>query len=367
MQLHTLQLVNFKNYSEARISFSDKINVLVGKNGCGKTNLLDAIHYLSLTRSAFSSADQYSIRHGEKFFSVKGSFSNGKSGDNDVLCAVQTGSKKVFKEGSNEYLKLSDHLGKYPVVLIAPDDTALVKEGSEERRKFFDSIIAQLDRSYLEALIEYNHALKQRNSLLKMFADNNSFDAIVLESYDKVLKQTGQIIYGKRSVFINEFLPVFQRFYNFIVDGEVVGLSYDSELNTTSYQQGLTNSRQKDLFLQRTNFGVHRDDFHFTLGEADLKRLGSQGQQKSFVIALKLAQFALIQAHKHLKPILLLDDIFDKLDDFRIEKLLTLIKNDEFGQLFITDARPDRTAMLLGQINVPARIFSVENGTINEV
>jgi DNA replication and repair protein RecF len=365
MQLHTLQLINFKNYESVKLDLSSKINVLVGKNGCGKTNLLDAIHYLSLTKSAFLSSDNYSIRHGERFFSIKGTFLAAES-KQEVLCAVQAGSKKVLKEGVNEYQKLSDHIGKYPVVLIAPDDTQIVKEGSEERRKFFDSIISQLDSHYLNALIRYNHALKQRNGLLKMFAETNSFDAIALESYDVVLAETGSQLHKRRKDFITEFLPTFVGFYKFIVDHESVQLDYSSDLNQTGYLDGLRSSRQRDLLMQRTNFGVHRDDYVFTLANGDLKRLGSQGQQKSFIIALKLAQFEVIKKHKHLKPILLLDDIFDKLDDFRIQKLLELIKNAEFGQLFITDARPDRTTSLLKKISASASIFEVENGTVKQ-
>jgi DNA replication and repair protein RecF len=362
MYLQSIHLVNFKNYAEVKLDFSSKINVLVGKNGSGKTNLLDAIHYLSLTKSAFSS-DQFSIRNGEQFFMIRGAFQREKNIE-ELTCSIQTGSKKVFREGVNEYNKLSEHIGKYPVVLIAPDDTELVKEGSEERRKFFDSLMSQLDKTFLEALIQYSYALKQRNSLLKIFAESNSFDAIALESYDRVLIQSGALIHKKRKEFVQEFLPVFRRFYTFIVADEEANLEYKSELQRTDYAQGLMVSRQRDLFLQRTSFGIHRDDYGFTLGEGDLKRLGSQGQQKSFVIALKLAQFAILKQHKLFKPVLLLDDIFDKLDDFRIARLLDLIRNDELGQLFITDARPDRTAALLKQINISAAIFTVEKGEV---
>jgi DNA replication and repair protein RecF len=366
MQLQTLQLVNFKNYGEVRIDLSAKINVLVGTNGSGKTNLLDSIYCLSMTKSAISSSDNFCIRQGEQFFFIKGRFKEDKHVQ-DISLAVQNGSKKTIKEGVNEYQKLSDHIGKYPVVLIAPDDTELVKEGSEERRKFFDSIISQLDRSYLEALMQYNHALKQRNSLLKMFAEANSLDAVALESYDRLLIQLGNQIFEKRKAFTEEFLPVFRYFYNIIVDRELADLEYTTELKKISFQDGLIKNRQRDLLLQRTNFGIHRDDYLFTLGSGDLKKLGSQGQQKSFIIALKLAQFEVIKRHKGFKPILLLDDIFDKLDDFRIARLLELIKQDELGQLFITDARPDRTSALLEQINVSASIFKVENGTISMI
>jgi DNA replication and repair protein RecF len=270
----------------------------------------------------------------------------------------------IFKEGVNEYQNLSDHIGKYPVVLIAPDDTVLVKEGSESRRKFFDSIISQLDHSYLEALIQYNQVLKQRNGLLKMFSETNTFDGAALETYDDMLVPLGIEVFEKRKLFIDEYEPVFKRFYNFIAADERADVIYNSELAQTGFLEGLRQSRSRDLALQRTSFGIHRDDYLFNLGSGELKRLGSQGQQKSFIIALKLAQFDVIKQHKGFTPILLLDDIFDKLDDLRIEKLLALIKNDELGQLFMTDARPDRTAALLKQIKVSSSVFNVVGGIL---
>lgn len=361
MQLLGLQLIHFKNYAEASLDLSAKINVLVGKNGSGKTNLLDAIHYLSLTRSAFSS-DQFSIRHGESSCLIKGTFV--KAGiTQEVSCSLTPG-RKIFREGTEEYQKLSDHVGRYPVVLIAPDDTELVKEGSEERRKFFDSMIAQCDRAYLEALIHYTHALKQRNSLLKMFAINNTFDPVALETYDNVLANSGAVIFEKRKNFLAEFRPLFDEHYKLIVDNEPADVEYRSALHEQGMLEGLEASRQRDVILQRTTFGIHRDDFHFMFGWSDLKRLGSQGQKKSFVIALKLTQFAVLKNHLNVKPILLLDDIFDKLDDLRIRRLLHLIKEERLGQLFITDARLDRTVALLSEIDSLAAIFTVENGHI---
>jgi DNA replication and repair protein RecF len=365
MQLQSLQLINFKNYTEARIDFSTKINVLVGKNGSGKTNLLDAIYYLALTKSAITSSDSFCIRHGAQHFFVKGVFKQPKD-TNEVSSTFQSGSKKIFKEGVNEYQRLSDHIGKYPVVLIAPDDTDLVKEGSEGRRRFFDSIISQLDRPYLESLIQYNHALRQRNGLLKIFSETNSFDAAALETYDQVLVPLGHEVFKKRKLFVAEYGPVFKKFYNFIVADEEACVAYNSELSSTGFEEGLLNSRQRDLYLQRTSFGIHRDDYAFTLGSGDLKRLGSQGQQKSFIIAMKLAQFEILKRHKGFNPLLLLDDIFDKLDDCRIERLLELIKNDSLGQLFLTDARPDRTAALLKKIQVVSSVFTVDRGMIKK-
>lgn len=366
MQLETLQLINFKNYAEARVKFSSKINVLVGKNGSGKTNLLDAIHYLAMTKSAVSPTDNFCLRHGQQHFFLKGTFRRGND-LSEITSAFQTGSRKIFKEGVNEYQKLSDHIGKYPVVLVAPDDTDLVKEGSEARRKFFDSMISQLDHGYLESLIQYNFVLKQRNSLLKMFAETSRPDPVALETYDDQLIRWGTPVFEKRKSFVDEYNPVFQRFYNFIVENEQAGLLYSSELKASAASDGLIASRSRDLLLQRTTFGIHRDDYQFTLGGEDLKRLGSQGQQKSFIIALKLAQFEIIKRHKGFNAILLLDDIFDKLDDFRIEKLLQLIKNDELGQLFITDARPDRTSALLRQVNLSSSVFRVGGGILEEL
>ena len=357
--------MNFKNYEEANLDFSSRINVLVGKNGSGKTNLLDAIYYLSLTKSAFSTADHHCILHGQNYFMVKGKF-EANSFSKVIASSVQIGAKKIFLEDHLEYEKLSEHIGKYPVVLIAPDDVDLVKEGSETRRKFFDSIISQLDKRYLEDLMQYNHALKQRNSLLKMFSERGNPDWIVLESFDQVLVQLGNSIFEKRNIFAKEFLPVFCKFFRFIVeDIEVTDLEYRSELKTKDFALELVASQQRDLALQRTSFGIHRDDYQFTLGSSDLKKLGSQGQQKSFIIALKLAQFEIVQKHKGYKPILLLDDIFDKLDDFRIDRLLELIKLD-LGQLFISDARPERTKGLLERIKVPAVVFTVNKGKVSQ-
>ena len=363
MRLEQLHLLNFKNYEEVNLRFPSRINVLVGKNGSGKTNLLDSIFYLSFTKSAFSTVDQHCILQDQNFFMVKGAFRTDSS-VMEITTSVQTGSKKIFKEGVNEYQKLSEHIGKYPVILMAPDDVDLVKEGSEGRRKFFDGIISQLDGKYLEDLMQYNHALRQRNGMLKMFAERGATDWTVIESYDQILLKYGQSLFEKRTDFVREFLPVFRKFYQFIVEeNESTDLEYVSELSEKDFTTGLLQARQKDLVTQRTNFGIHRDDYLFTLGKGDMKRLGSQGQQKSFVIALKLAQFEILKKHKGFKPILLLDDIFDKLDDFRIARLLELIRSD-LGQLFITDARPDRTKGLLDQIGVEAVIFAIENGKV---
>ncbi|HEY8937568.1 MAG TPA: DNA replication/repair protein RecF [Cyclobacteriaceae bacterium] len=363
MRIEKIHLSNFKNYPTADLDVSAKVNVLVGRNGSGKTNLLDAIHYLSFTRSAFQSSDFQNIRHGENYFFIKGQISV-DARLHEITCGVQQGLKKNFRNENAEYQKISDHIGKYPVVLMAPDDVDLVKEGSESRRKFFDSMISQIDKVYLENLIQYNYALKQRNSLLKMFQETGKTDWLALEMYDNTLIPQGEAIHLRRKEFVTEFIPTFRRFYNFLVDEcEITNLNYLSGLSETRFADGLLKNRNKDLALLRTSFGIHRDDFEFTLGSGDLKRLGSQGQQKSFVIALKMAQADVIRNHKGFNPVLLLDDIFDKLDDHRISRLLELIKNDA-SQLFISDARPDRTQGLLKQIKVEASVFIVESGNI---
>ena len=366
MHIQKLQLLNFKNYEETNLEFTSKINVLVGKNGSGKTNLLDAIYYLSFTKSAFSSSESYCIKKGQSFFMLKGWFEISDQ-LSEISSAVQNGQKKVFRVGSNDYLKLSEHIGKYPVILIAPDDVDIIKEGSEARRRFFDTVISQLDKTYLDELIQYNHILKQRNSLLKMFAESGKTDWIAIESYDHVLVKLGESIYQRRKTFAQDFLPFFHKYFTYIVSQEeTADLKYTSDLETCGLAEGLFKSRQRDLILQRTNFGIHRDDYQFVLKEGELKRLGSQGQQKSFVIALKLAQFEMLEKNNGFKPILLLDDIFDKLDDDRIAKLLHLIKTG-LGQLFITDARPDRTSVLLESLEISATIFNVDDGSISLV
>jgi DNA replication and repair protein RecF len=365
MYLETLHLINFKNYSEANLNFSPRINVFVGKNGSGKTNLLDAIFYLGFTKSAFSSSDQQCISLGQSSFFLRGVFRT-NSNVNQVATSIQLGVKKIFKENSDEYQKLSEHIGKYPIVIIAPDDVDLVREGSDGRRKFFDGIISQIDKIYLDSLIQYHHALKLRNGLLRIYGERGGeVDWMAIESYDSILVAMGTFIFKKRLQFIEEFLPVFEKYYLYLVDeAERATIRYCSELSKTEFLPGLREARRKDMVLQRTNFGIHRDDFEFVLGDEVLKKFGSQGQQKSFVIAMKLAQFEILESHKGFKPILLLDDIFDKLDDFRIARLLELIKSD-FGQLFITDARAERTMGLLRQIAVPSTIFTIEEGKVN--
>jgi len=365
MFLQKLHLLNYRNYVEIDVEFNSKINVLVGPNGSGKTNLLDSIYYLSFTKSAFQSTDQVSLRHGTDHFFIKGSFLTGDR-VHDISAGYQPGVRKSFREDGIEYQKLSDHIGKYPVVLMAPDDAELIKAGGEARRRFFDSLISQLDRNYLNNLIQYNLALKQRNGLLRMFYEKGKIDNDALESYDDVMNRLGQQLFEKRKDFIVRFIAVFNSFFNFLVSqNETITIVYSSDLYSTDFLEGSKHNRQRDLTLQRTNFGVHRDDYEFQLGDVDIRRYGSQGQHKSLVIALKLAQWQVLKETKGFNPVLLMDDVFDKLDDFRISKLLELIK--DFGQLFISDARPDRTTGLLRKIVDDADVFEVIKGQIKKV
>lgn len=364
MNLLKLQLVNFKNYAETTVEFSSRINVLVGENGSGKTNLLDAIYFLAFTKGAFQNTDSFHIRAGNDYLVLKGQFQIGEK-LNEIMCALQTGARKAVRENGVEYQKLNEHIGKYPVVLMDPSNIEIINGGSEIRRKFIDGIICQLDRPYLDNLMQYSQLIKQRNALLRIFNETGKTDWDALESYDHGIIEVGNPVYQKRKSFVRDFVPIFQHYFNFLVgDKEATAIQYNSDLHQQPFAEGLTKTRKRDLLLSRTSFGIHRDDYEFLLGAFDLKRYGSQGQQKSFVIALKLAQWRILKDQKAFKPILLMDDIFDKLDDFRIERLLELIKN-EFGQLFITDARPERTQSLLNSIDVSAQVFKISNGTID--
>ena len=365
MHLEKLQLENFKNYRDQVVEFPARINFLLGLNGSGKTNLLDAIYYLSATKSFSHASDTSNIYHGEDHFSITGSFQ--QSGrKHTVYCQVGHGKKKVFREDSREYDKLSDHIGKYPVVLISPMDVDLVKESSEARRKFFDQMIAQVDHHYLEMLVEYHHALKQRNALLKMFAERNSIDDVALSIYNQQLVRTGTTIYKKRKDFVAEFVPIFNRCYKLLVqEQEDLSLGYSSDLETgDDFEQELSRALKRDMDLQRTTVGIHRDDYIFGFAHGELKRLGSQGQQKSFLVSIKLAQVDVIRMHAGFLPILLLDDIFDKLDDVRIASLMNIVAGDGYGQLFITDAGPERTISLKERLGIQGDIFRVEKGHI---
>lgn len=340
---------------------------MLGKNGSGKTNLLDAIYYLSFTKSAHNPYDAQNIRHGESSFLIKGIFEI-QHRQRELICTYQVGEKKVIREDDQEYARFSEHVGKYPVVLIAPQDIELIWDGSEFRRRFFDTLISQLDKRYLENLIVYNHQVKQRNSLLRTSGEGVKLDLILLESYDQKLVETGNYIHQKRKEVLTTFLPKFRDHYQFLVgaSAEVADIEYKSDLTTSEFSDLLKRNAQRDQVLQRTTSGIHRDDFLFLLNNLELKRVGSQGQQKSFLIGLKLTEFQLLAEQKSLKPILLLDDIFDKLDDHRIRQLMKLVSKGTFGQLFITDARSGRSEQILREAGIKAQLFLLENNTIHK-
>ena len=367
MYLEKLSLTNFKNYEDGRYTFGQQVNVIVGPNGSGKTNLLDAIYFLALSKSAFQSQDAFSILHDADYFIIDGVFDehepDGHSTRTQITISLQRGQRKVLMADKKPYERISEHIGRFPVVLIAPNDTDLVREHSEDRRHFIDGVLSQLDPEYLRDYLMYQQVLKQRNSLLKLFAERNQVDNDMLDTYDQPLLELGQKIHDRRKVFIEEFLSGFRVHYALLSDKrEEVSIVYESEVSNPDFADEFRHFRRRDTVLQRTTMGVHKDDYSFLIADGNgqavpLKKFGSQGQQKTFVIALKLAQFDALQAEKGIKPILLLDDIFDKLDDQRICKLIQQIDEGAFGQLFITDARPERTRELLKSVLTDVRFF----------
>jgi len=347
MFLKHLTLVNYKNFIEKSIDFGAKINCVVGPNGQGKTNVLDAIYHLALGKSYFNPQSSQNIRHDQDFFLIQGLFD--KEGQEEtVVCSLKIGSKKVIKRNGKIYDKLADHIGVLPLVMISPADRDLIVEGSEVRRKLIDGIIAQSDHHYLNLLLSYNQTLSQRNALLKYFALNHKFDKETLSVYDAQLRDYGLPIYQKRKVFLEEFIPLFEQQYRQISQGkESVSIQYQSQLHQGDYGAQLSECLSKDRAIQYTSCGIHKDDLSFEIDSHPIKKFGSQGQQKSFLIALKLAQFAFIQKHTQTQPILLLDDIFDKLDDQRVAQLVDLVNQNRFGQLFISDTNFERTEKIV--------------------
>ncbi len=363
MHLESIRLSNFKNYASANLEFSRDINCFLGKNGSGKTNLLDAVFYLSFTKSAFQTQDAQCVLHNEQFFSIKGSF-NLDEKERVVLCGLQTGKKKLVKLDDKPYKKASEHIGKFPIVLIAPNDTDVIRGTSEDRRKFFDAIISQVDTPYLQNLIQYNHALKQRNSLLKQFAERDYFDKDLLEPFDEKLITLGNEIYKIRKAFLSSFQDMVKSHYQNLSEGsEDIDLLYESHF-AEDVRARFAENQKKDLILKRTNVGIHKDDFPFLMGGLPIRKFGSQGQQKSYLISLKLANFDYLLDKKEVKPLLLLDDIFDKLDDLRIAKLIEMVASDKFGQIFVTDARPERTRSMFEKIDQDVRMFHIEDNVL---
>ncbi|PWG04752.1 DNA replication/repair protein RecF [Polaribacter aquimarinus] len=359
MYLQRISLVNFKNIESQSFDFQNKINCFVGDNGVGKTNILDAIYYLSFAKSYFNSVAVQNIRHGEGFFMVEGDYLLNDRNEK-IVCSLKKGQKKVLKRNGKNYEKFSEHIGQIPLVIISPADRDLVTEGSDTRRKFIDGVISQQNKKYLQDLIAYNKVLSQRNALLKYFAANRTFDALNLSVYDEQLTEYGARIYEVRKEFLQKFIPIFNEKYQIISgDKEQVNLKYKSQLHDFTMRDLLQKSLEKDKILQYTTSGIHKDDLSFQIGEYPIKKFGSQGQQKSYLIALKLAQFDFIKQQSKITPILLLDDIFDKLDENRVQQIVDLVNNKEFGQIFITDTHSERTENIIKQSNSEYQIFKL--------
>lgn len=365
MWLKRISILNYKNLEQVELSFSPKMNCIIGKNGMGKTNLMDAVYYLSFCKSATNPIDSQNILHERDFFVLQGFYETDQGDPEEVYCGLKRRQKKQFKRNKKEYSRLSDHIGLIPLVMVSPADSWLIAGGSEERRRFMDVVISQFDREYLDALIRYNKALLQRNTLLKADMDPEEELMVV---WEEMMATCGEIVYHKRRAFIDEFIPVFQSYYSYISqDQEEVSLHYESHAECGDLLDLLKESRQRDRVLGYSTKGIHKDDLVMELGEFPIKREGSQGQNKTYLIALKLAQFEFLKrTGSRTTPIVLLDDIFDKLDASRVEQLVKLVAGDSFGQIFVTDTNRDHLDKILKKIDGDYKVFGVTDGVVHE-
>ena len=365
MIIKSLDIVNYRNLRQANLKLSDGINCFIGSNGAGKTNLLDAIYYLSFCKSFLNSVDSLNITHGEDFFVIQGEYVIGESIE-EIYCGFKVGQKKQFKRNKKDYPKLSDHIGLVPMVFISPADEQLIMDGGEVRRRFMDSVISQYHKPYLEKLIRYTRVVLQRNKLLKeSHAKDESFHRL-LDALDIQLSHLGEYIYNMRLSFVNEMLPIFiKHFIDIAGENESVTIKYQSGLEDANASERLKALRQKDMALGYTSFGVHRDDLELYLNGHLLRREGSQGQKKSFAVALKLAQYDFLSKHRGEKPILVLDDIFDKLDTARSKRLVELVGENYFNQIFISHTNSEQLISSLNTIGKSYLLFNVENGVIS--
>lgn len=363
MILKKLSIINYRNIEEATIEWSAKLNCLVGRNGVGKTNVLDAIHYLSFCRSISNPIDSQLIRHGEQFMVVEGEYATDDGEPEVVACAMKRGTRKHFKRNGKEYKRLAEHIGLVPVVLVSPADTMLIDGLSDERRRFMDMAISQFDRPYMDALVRYGKALQQRNSLLKMEEEP---DAALLDVWEEQMAVEGERIYAARKAFIDEFTPVFNSYHaNISGRHETVGLDYTSHCQRGPLLDVIRRDRAKDRAVGYSLHGVHRDDLAFTIGGHPMKKEGSQGQNKTYTIALKLAQFDFLKrTASKTTPLLLLDDIFDKLDQERVARIVEIVLGDDFGQTFITDTDSGHLERILQRCRHDYRMFEVRDGSV---
>ena len=357
--LSKISLTQFKNYPLSSFDFTERIIGICGLNGKGKTNLLDAAYYCCFTKSYFSKNDALNIQFNNDGFRLEAYFKK-QHEDQKLICINRAAGKKEFFLNDVAYEKFSHHLGKVPAVMIAPDDIELISGGSEERRRFIDTVLSQMDAEYLQQLMQYNKVLLQRNSLLKRFAEQGKTDWPLLEVLDEQLIAPGNFIYGKRKEFAEQLIPLVQKFYHQIADNtEEISLQYDSRLNDSSFHDLLNNYRQKDFMMQRSNAGIHKDDLNFQLNGQVFKTTASQGQRKSLLFALKLAEFELLKANKGFAPLLLLDDVFEKLDDNRMHQLLQWVCNENDGQVFITDTHKERLQEAFEKLNTAYQIIEL--------
>lgn len=360
MVLTSLSLINYKNFEAEKFEFDHKINCFVGNNGVGKTNALDAIYHLSFGKSYFNPVTGQNIKHGTDFFVIDGEYLRYEKNERIIVSAKRS-QKKTIKRNGKEYEKFSEHVGFIPLVIISPADRDLIIEGSETRRKFIDGVISQGDREYLHHLIAYNKVLVQRNALLKYFVANHTNNSDTLHIYNRQLDELGMQIFEKRQEFIKIFTPIFKKWHQSITKGkEEVHLTYKSHLQENGLLRLLEENFSKDKALQYTSAGIHKDDLSFEIDDYPIKKFGSQGQQKSYLIALKLAQFDFLKQQSQVNPILLLDDIFDKLDEQRVEQIITLVDNENFGQLFISDTHPERTESIVKKVHQSYKMFRLE-------
>ena len=366
MILEKLSLINYKNIKTATLELSPKMNCLIGQNGVGKTNVLDAIYYLSFCHSASNPIDSQVITHGEEFFVIEGEYAtDDRETRESIYCGIKRGTKKHFKRNKKEYKRLSEHIGLIPVVVVSPSDTLLIEGGSEERRRLMDMVISQYDATYIDALNRYNKALQQRNAMLKAEEEP---DTEILGLWEEQMAAAGEQIYQKRDAFVREMVPIFQKYYELISENkEQVVLNYTSHCQRGPLLEVIQRDRLKDRAVGYSLHGIHRDDLEITLDGHQMKREGSQGQNKTFVISLKLAQFDFLKrTNSKTTPLLLLDDIFDKLDAKRVEQIVNLVASDEFGQIFITDTNRDHLDQILSASQHDYKIFHVDNGDVQE-
>ena len=365
MILKRISILNYKNLEQVELSFSPKLNCFFGQNGMGKTNLLDAVYFLSFCKSAGNPIDSQNICHDADFFVIQGFYEAADGTPEEIYCGMKRRQKKQFKRNKKEYTRLSDHIGFLPLVMVSPADSELIAGGSDEHRRFMDVVISQYDKEYLDALIRYNKALVQRNTLLK---SEQPVEEELFLVWEEMMAQAGEVVFRKREAFIREFIPIFQSFYSFISqDREKVGLSYDSHARDASLLEVLKESRARDQIMGYSLRGVHKDELNMLLGDFPIKREGSQGQNKTYLVALKLAQFDFLKRTGTTVPLLLLDDIFDKLDASRVEQIIKLVAGDSFGQIFITDTNREHLDRILHKVGSDYKMFRVEQGTVAEM